>query len=329
MMRQVPSSDYTGQLEAAARFIREHDHFLVIAHVFPDGDAFGSTFAMGFLLQALGKSFLLVNEDKLPEKYYYLSEELGISRTSSVTEIPNQVICLDCADFSRLGSITERLKQTTNILNIDHHPTNDYYGNVQLIRIDAAATAEILYDLVEHMKVPWTQPLATAVYTGILTDTGGFRYANTTPAVLVKASHLLQFGVKANELSYELLEKRSYAHFELLKRSLQTLTMDADKRICWMVVSEHDIVETGATMEDLDGLINYPRNVAGVEVGILFKQIDPNTVKVSLRSIDPINVSDIASSLGGGGHKNAAGVTLHTSLEEAVTKVLAEIKKKL
>lgn len=321
--------NYTGQLEAAARFIHEQDHFLVLAHVFPDGDAFGSTFAMGHLLQKLNKSFTLANEDHLPQKYAYLSRELDIVKTETVIDVPNHVISLDCADYSRLGSITERISSSSKILNIDHHPTNDHYGELHVIRADAAATAEIMFDLIEHMQIPWSKELATAVYTGMLTDTGGFRYANTTPELLEKASKLLQYGVEANQLSYELLEKRSKAHMKLLKRSLQTLAFDHAGRICWMIVTEKDIVQTKASIEDLDGLINYPRNIEGVEAGVLFKQMDKNTVKVSLRSMDPVNVSVVASRLGGGGHRNASGVTMKGSLNEVVEQVISELKHAL
>lgn len=320
-------SDYTGQLEAAARFIHEQDHFLVLAHVFPDGDAFGSTYAMGHILHRLNKSFVLANEDEMPQKFAYLHDEFPLVRADSIQDIPQNVICLDCADFSRLGAISQRLPEHCNLLNIDHHPTNDHYGDVPLIRTDASATAEIIYDLVEHMQMPWSKPLATAVYTGMLTDTGGFRYANTTPALLHKASTLLQYGVEANKLAYELLEKRSKAHIELLKRSLPTLAFEQEGSICWMIVRAKDMQETKANPEDLDGLIQYPRNIEGVEVGILFKQMDDETVKVSLRSADRVNVSAVAARLGGGGHRNASGVTMHGSLDDIVEQVIAELKR--
>lgn len=327
-MTRTPLS-YTGQLEAAARFIHEQDDFLVIAHVSPDGDAFGSTFAIGHVLQALGKKFVLANEDELPGKYTYLSKDLHILRSEELSRIPAHVICLDCADYSRLGAVTERIPESSKLLNIDHHPTNDYYGHVQVIRADAASTTEILFDLIELMQLKWTEELAEAVYTGMLTDTGGFRYANTTPALLEKSSKLLQYGVKANWLSYELLEKRSLAHIQLLKDALQTLSFGRDNRICWMIVSAEAIEKTNASPEDLDGLINYPRNIAGVEVGILFKQMDHDTVKVSLRSMDPVDVSAVASKLGGGGHKNAAGATINGPLEEIVHKVIHQVSQEL
>lgn len=327
MMKRAKLS-YDGQLDEAARFLRENDHFLVLAHVHPDGDALGSTFAMGHLLSSLNKTFELANEDELPQKYQYMQDTLTIKRTSSLSFIPKHIICLDCADFSRLGSIQEQIGADHMLLNIDHHPTNDYYGHVHLIKDDAAATAEIIYDLVEHMHVSWTRELAVAVYTGMLTDTGGFRYANTTSALLHKASQLLQFGVDSNQLADELLEKHSIEHIQLLKRSLQTLTLEEQNRIAWMTVTEKDIVATGAALDDLDGLINYPRNIVGVEIGVLFKQMDTSTVKISLRSnCDHVDVSMLASHWGGGGHKRAAGATIMGELNDVITTVITYTKQ--
>ncbi|MBO9609541.1 MAG: bifunctional oligoribonuclease/PAP phosphatase NrnA [Paenibacillaceae bacterium] len=330
-MSSEATTPYREQLAEAARFLRDHDDYLVVSHVTPDGDAVSSTLAAGLMLQQLGKRYVMINEGNSPRKFDYLSgyESIVNYSATAVDRTFANVISVDCADFKRVGTVSKLFANEVSLLNIDHHPTNDAFGSANLLRFDAAATAEILYDLAYEIGARWTKELSDCIYTGLLTDTGGFRYANTTPKVLQIASEMLQYGVNGNELADHLLEKLSYSHVALLRKALTSLAFTDDKRIAWVQVSAADIEEAQASNEDLEGLVNYPRNIEGVEVGLLFKQVVPDRYKVSMRSAGLVDVSAIAKSFGGGGHVRAAGCTLVGELSEIVDRVVTAVAKEL
>lgn len=329
-----PGSDYMRDLDSAKAFILEQDNFLVVSHVNPDGDAIGSTLAVGEMLRLLGKSYLMVNEGSPPGRLHMLTglkDILNFGEWVAAGKKPSFgcVIAVDCADYKRLGRVSEWLAGKLPLLNIDHHPTNDSFGSVNVIRPDAAATAEILYDLVEHMGVEWTRAMADCVYTGLLTDTGGFRYSNTSPKVLNIASEMLHYGVEGNELADELLEKMTYSHVMLLQKALAKLAFTEDRRIAWTDVTLAEISESGAVDADLEGLVNYPRNIEGVEVGMLFKEIQPGKWKVSFRSAGLVDVAAVAQKFGGGGHVRAAGCSVSGTAGQAVEQIIQEVRRAL
>jgi phosphoesterase RecJ-like protein len=330
-MSRKTTISYEQQLAAANQFIQSNDDFLVVSHIDPDGDAASSTLAISWMLKQLNKKFTMINEGNTPSKFNFLWGFNGIIdySTAAPSRTFEHVISVDCADFSRIGKVKSLFNSTTQILNIDHHRTNDYYGTYQLIREDAAATAEILYDLAVELQINWTTELGNSIYTGLLTDTGGFRYANTTPKVMRIAAEMLQIGVDGNDLADRLLEKLTYSHIILLQKALTTLAFTQDKRISWVSVNLLDIAEAQASNEDLEGLVNYPRNIEGVEVGILFKEVEINKYKVSMRSAGIADVAHIAKSFGGGGHFRAAGCTILGELQDIITRVVKEVGLKL
>lgn len=330
MMSSVTHS-YQEQLHDLKQYIEANDDFLVVSHINPDGDAISSTVAVGWLLQSLGKSYTMINEGPCPHKFQFL---WGSDRIIDASQHPEErlydhVIAVDCADYSRIGDVVKRFATDVKIANIDHHPTNDHYGVVQLIRTDAAATTEILYDLLELFDIAWDDQIATAIYTGLLTDTGGFRFANTTAGVMKIASTLLQYGVKAYELADHLLERMTKSHITLLKKALNTLTFNEDNTVCWLSVDLADMAEAQADNEDLEGLVQYPRNIEGVQIGIFFKEVRDDVYKVSLRSSGTADVSRIAQHFNGGGHVRAAGCTIEGKLKDTIRVVVAEAEKEL
>ncbi|WP_058303977.1 DHH family phosphoesterase [Gorillibacterium timonense] len=319
---------FSEQLKEAARFLREGDDFLVVSHVNPDGDAISSTLAVGEILTQLGKRFTMINDSGNPTKFAFLAGDRIILNDSLHPSVSfKQVVTVDCADYARVGKVMERIPEGTPLLNIDHHRTNDGFGTVQLLHPDAAATAEILYSLINELSLTWNRELATFIYTGMLTDTGGFRYANTNPEVMKIASELLQWGVPGSELAVRLLERLTLSQVRLLQKGLGSLSFSHGGKIAWICISHSDIEELGATSDDMDNLVNYPRNIEGVDVGILFKEMKPGIFKVSLRSAGEVNVAEVASFFGGGGHIRAAGCTVTGSLEEVVADVVREAGK--
>ncbi|WP_223192460.1 DHH family phosphoesterase [Paenibacillus sedimenti] len=323
--------EYVQQLEAAAKFIEQHDDFLVVSHIQPDGDAASSTYATGWILKQLGKSFTMINEGAMPSKFSYLwgsDQVIDFSKESS-QRLYQSIISVDCADFSRMGKISTLFDEQVQLLNIDHHPTNDRFGSCHLIKHDAAATVQILYDLVIHMNLVPTLEVGDCFYTGLLTDTGGFRYSNTTPEVMRIGASLLELGVQGSVIAEHVLERLTYSQTVLLQRALSTLSFAHDRKLAWLAVSLADLEITGASSDDLDGLVNYPRNVEGVEVGILFKEKARGVIKVSLRSAGRVDVAQIAQSLGGGGHVRASGCTIHGTLDEAIARMVQEVGTEL
>lgn len=322
---------YEQDLIGARQFIEQHDDFLVVAHVQPDGDAVSSTLAVGWLLSRLGKTFTMINEGPIPQRMTYMegSERILDMSLTERTRTYGNVICVDCADFKRVGLVSDWMEEGANMLNIDHHPTNDEYGTQTLIKADAAATAEILYDLVKLFDLGWDRNIAEMLYTGILTDTGGFRYSSTSPKVMQIASHLLELGVNGPDLADSLLEQLTKPQFDVLTLSLATLQMSENGKVAWVHVTPEHMVQAGASNEDLEGIVNYPRNIQGVEVGVLFKVINENAVKASMRSAGKVDVAAIAAEFGGGGHVRAAGCRLEGTLEQVTALVIERIKQSL
>ena len=322
---------YEQALQQGKEFLLEHDDFLIVSHVQPDGDAVSSTVMVGWLLSCLGKKFTMINEGPIPPRMHYMwgASEILNGTVSEPSKPYPYVICVDCADYDRVGRVKHWFAEDKQILNIDHHPTNNGYGRVNIIKDDAAATAEILYDLIEVMGLTWDKDVATAAYTGILTDTGGFRYSNTSPKIMEMASALLTYGVNGPELAELLLEQMTFPQLQVLTRALSTLQISEDGKIAWVFVTPQDMEECGAANDDLEGIVNYPRNIQGVEVGIFFKIIADDVVKASFRSNGKVDVAALAKDFGGGGHVRAAGARVEGPWMETVKQVVERVKKEL
>ena len=318
--------EYVEQLDNAVNFINSKNNFLIVSHVQPDGDTISSSLAMAHLLEYLGKSFQLVNGDSLPNKFQFLPMFNQIKSINSITDKKfSNVITIDVADKFRAGDISPLLNEDVKILNIDHHPTNDNFGDVNLILSTAAATTEVIYDLIQQMKVPLDKELATCIYTGLLTDTGGFRYSNTTAKVMKIAAQLLEYEINPGDIAQISLETISIGHVNLLKKALQRIEILENGLLSWTVITLEDLDES-LSNDDTEGIVSYTRNIEGVELGILFKQNRDNEIKVSLRSNKIIDVGAIAKSFGGGGHVRAAGFTYLGTIEKVKEELLAKIK---
>lgn len=323
---------YVQSLERALAFLREGERFAIVAHVAPDGDAIASTLAMGWLLRRLGKPYVMYNQDLVPERIGFLPGSEQIVAYGELkkhllvgTVIPtfDRVIVVDCGDYKRIGEVTELFAPDCQLLNIDHHPSNERYGTHHLLRFDAAATAEIIYELIVHSGTPLDVEVGTSLYTGVLTDTGGFQYASVSAGTFELAAHLTRIGVEGHRISKHLLGTMTRPQLELLRDGLATLQFRGNNRIAYIYVPYDKFVAVGATSEDLEGLVNYARNVEGVEIGILFKQSEEGIIKVSLRSTEAANVSAIAAQFGGGGHFRAAGVRFTgVPAEQVISRVV-------
>lgn len=315
------------QWTQAGQWIHRADHLLIASHLNPDGDALGSTLAVANICKQIGKKVTCVNESPIPEKFSFLPGIHEIQQPESLKTTFQHVIAVDAADRSRLGEkVLQLFDDDVFILNIDHHITNDQFGTVNIICPEACSTAEVIYQWVsEFGNIQWNPSLATCLYTGLLTDTGGFRYQNTSADVLRKAAQLVDYGASASQIAEQSLETSTIEQLKILQRALATLQMSANGQVAWLEVRKEDFDQTGATHEDLAGLVNMARNLVGVEVGILFYEKRPNEVKVSFRSRNRIDVAKIAKQMGGGGHARAAGCTIHGELSAVKQQVIQRI----
>lgn len=314
------------------RLIKENKKFLIVSHINPEGDAVGSSIALALGLKRIGKSVYILNKDTVPDILKFLPYSNLIS-----LRIPSQefdvMFIIDCFGMERTG--LKGLKAKTTVV-IDHHIPHQLNGSrftvhgsrsLNWIDPDASATGELIYRLLRTLRIPIDKEIATNLYTAILTDTGGFRYSNTSPESLNIASRLIKAGADPWKITQEVYESLSFNRLRLLGLCLSILKKEG--KLAWVTVTQDMFKKTDTSRQDTENLADYPRRIKGVEVGILFRQEGKGLYKISLRSKGRVNVAEIAGVFGGGGHHNAAGCELKGSLKEVKRKVFRAIRKAL
>lgn len=307
-----------------AQELKNNERFLLATHVNPDGDAIGSLGALALVLEGMGKQVVAYCQDEVPEFLRFLPYADRIVREISGLDRFEVAVVLDCGAFDRIGSAVEVLQHVGKIIHIDHHSSSGDFGQLNLVRPECSSTAEILYEIFQAIPVSLTPEVAENIYTAILTDTGSFRFANTTARTLAIAAEMVSLGVAPEKVAGEIYDSMSPERIELLARSLDTLTLRSNGRVAAMHVSRRMLEETGTSFIDTDGFVNYPRAISTAEIAIFFRELDADEVNVSLRSRSGHDVAEFARIHGGGGHHNAAAFRLGGSLSEVVEKVLTE-----
>lgn len=315
-----------------ATLLRQAPEVLVTSHEDPDGDALGSLVALGLALKSLSKKVVLVLEEPVPAPYLFLAESKEVLEPTSLTSLalPATVVFCDCSTPERVGpSLVAKLREAEFWINIDHHVSNTYFGHLNYVEPSAAATAELIFQVIKALNVAITKEVATALYLGIVTDTGSFRFENTKPETLRQAAELLSEGADLAAIRENLWEEKSLLSLRLLAAVLPTLTFAAGGKIAWISLEKAALDCLGARNGDLEGLVDYPRSVAGVEVGMFFRETEPGLVKVGLRSKKYLDVNLLAQEFGGGGHPRAAGCTVKGFLSEVIPRVVNAASKRL
>jgi phosphoesterase RecJ-like protein len=310
-------------IAAIARELRENERFLLTTHVNPDGDAIGSLGALALVLEDMGKKVVAYCQDEVPGFLQFLPYSDRIVREIPGLDGFDVAVVLDCGELDRIGNAAEVLQHVEQIIHIDHHSSSDDFGQLNLVRPESSSTAEILYDIIQAIPVSLSTEAAENIYTAILTDTGSFRFANTTARALDIAAEMVTLGVAPDKIASKIYDSMSPERLRLLAMSLQTLTVRAKGRLATMQVSRRMLEETKTTFIDTDGFVNYPRGISSVEMAIFFREMDAGMVNVSLRSRGKLNVAAFARTYGGGGHHNAAAFRAEGSLIEVVDKILA------
>ena len=305
--------------------LRRAHRVLVTSHRSPDGDALGSALGLAEMLRLLGVEAQVVNRDPHPASLAFLP---GLESVQVVDRLPagfageyDLAVVLECPGLDRPG--LDGL-DALPIVNIDHHLSNETYGEVNWIDETAPAVGEMVLRLVQAAGVPLGADLATNLYTALVTDTGDFRYANTTPRAFTAATDLVLAGARPHHIAEALWEHVPARVVRLTGAVLQTLEVLAGGRLAVVWCDREMLDRAGAMPEDTENLVNYPRSIDGVEVAVLLKAFAPDSVRVSLRSRGAVDVRLVASAFGGGGHREAAGCTIPMPLTEAL-KALVKV----
>lgn len=312
-------------IEEIKRAIYSGNRFLITSHIRLDGDALGSELALYLMLKGLGKQAVVCNQDETPEQYRFLPGAETIVHRLEHTDSFDVGFVLDCANLERVGNLAADIASIGTLISIDHHISNNGFARIHMLDPEASSTAEILYRLIMAMKLELTPDICTNLYAAILTDTGGFRYYNTSSETLRSAGDLIEGGANPQWISENIYESEPPEKLKLLAAAMGTMEIDLEGKVAYMVVTSDHLRQTGATLDHTDGFVDIPRTVRGVDIALLFTQIEENRFKISLRSKGSVNVEKIASKFGGGGHTNAAACRIQGDLETVKLRMLNAI----
>lgn len=323
------------RFDKAIEVMKKGKRFLVVSHVSPEGDAVGSLLGVALALRSIGKEAVAYLEDPVPELFTFLPGAETVVHDLDGAGAFDATFAVDCGQKERLGKDFVELKEPGTIVNIDHHATNDSFGDVNVIVPDASAAGELVYDLVKAAGIKITKDIAVNLYVAIHTDTGSFRYSSSTAESFIKAGDLVRCGAEPWDISRRIYENNPLRKYKLLGMVLSTLDLiDAADggngiKIATLLVTKEMFSKAGAGKDDADGFVNYARGIEGVQVGMLLRETGTNQYKVSLRSKGDVDVARVSMAFGGGGHRNAAGFATEGTLEEIKGKVIAAIRERI
>lgn len=318
-------------IENIIDYINRSNDFIVTSHISPDGDNIGSTLSMYNSLKKLKKNVYYVLDDTPPKNLEFLLKDVNILKSNEFNIDKFNIISLDCGDRKRICLSDEIKDKAQKIICIDHHASNDKYGDLNYIDTNASSTCELVYNVLVAYNKKYNidlidENIATFLYTGLVTDTGNFMYSNTHPTSFDMAKNLLLKGAKKENIIQNIFQSNSANYYKLLGEALNTLDI-IDNKVACISINKEMLKRNIISFNDVDGITSYTRDIEGVEVGILLKEKKDNEIKVSLRSKSYVDVSKIAQSFGGGGHIKAAGCTIYDTIENAKKKIIDSVLK--
>jgi phosphoesterase RecJ-like protein len=309
--------------------IKRHKRFLVTTHSNPEGDALGAELVVGGLLRSLGKQVSIVNDDPVPREYAFLPDVGRIIRFSEFKKGGNFdcLLLVDCSDISRCGKVQSLRQSCHSVINIDHHISNTLFGEVNWVGVSFSSASEMVYRLCRQLDYPLTSKDALLLYVGIMTDTGSFRYSNTTADTHAVAADLLSYGIPVNKVYNCVYGNIPYEDMRLLSKVLLGLKQAAGGKIVWAQVEKNILRKSSLSFDVSEYILSFARAIKGAEVVVLFKENfgGRHDVRVNFRSHGRIDVNKIACYFGGGGHKTASGCTLAGSLVKIRKTVLRKV----
>ncbi len=312
-----------GKIKEAAEFLMANDDFYILIHQSPDGDAVGSSHALWHVLRSMGKRARILCSDPIPDRFDFITSEY-----SDEDFEPKVIVTVDVAEPALLG---EKLSGYADKVDfcIDHHISNRGYAKNSLVHADAAAACEVLFELFNSMEIPMTRQIATCLYTGIATDTGCFRFSNTTTDTHIAAAVLLTYRINHAAINRRMFEIKSKERIAIESYLSTHLEYECEDRVAVMPITIDVQKKFGMKDEDFDGLSSLALQAESVEVGITIKQKTEDKFKISFRSSNDVDVSAICSSFGGGGHVKAAGCTLFGTYEDVRNRLVSAVSEVL
>lgn len=307
--------------------IKESNKIAILSHIMPDGDSIGSSLALYNALKKSGADVRFILDDEIPKIYRFLEGSDRIRRPGQFEGF-DIIIALDCGDAERLGKSSLYLNNNY-VINIDHHVSNNGFGNINLIDKDSAATGEIIYDIIKLLEIEMDRPICECLYTAIVTDTGQFQYSNTTFRTHQIVGDLINNGVNVSLMFEKIYQNNSKEKIVLIKTALSALEFFHNDAISCISLTLEQMKETKAMDEDTEGIINLARDIDCVEVAIFIKELEPGKIKVGLRSKKKADVAAVALRFGGGGHVHAAGCTVKGTVAEVKGKILEAVAEEL
>lgn len=303
-------------LIAAVEFLKNNDEYLILTHAHPDGDTLGCGFALCEALTSLGKKAVVRCGDRVPEKYAYMG-----SVCESDVEF-SKIIAVDVADAKLLGRDFEARFGGNVDLCIDHHGSNRLYAERTLLDPTAAAACEVILEVIRALGAEVTKTIADNIFTGLSTDSGCFRYSNVTPRTLRMAADMIEAGAEYSRINTLMFETKTRTYVALERLALESMRMYLDEKCAFITITQDMFRQSGSDESEVDAIAAIPRQIEGVLVGVTMREKTDGTFKVSMRSHEGVDVSEICSMMGGGGHPRAAGCTLECDVESARNRVV-------
>jgi bifunctional oligoribonuclease and PAP phosphatase NrnA len=309
--------------------IRASKNICIVGHVRPDGDCVGSELALACALKNEGKKVTCWNEDSVPDKLAFLDPDRLMEKPKHGLKF-DLVIATDCASFERLGKCGEAIVNRKQLINIDHHQSNTRYGDINWISAREASTGELIFKLLKAASWSITPKIADCLFTAVSTDTGSFQYSTTKPMTYHTAGELVKRGANLAKICDEVYQSYPMSRVRLLKHLYNKFRLTHDDQIAYLWLKKKDFTRTGADTSESEGLIDHIRDMKPVEVACVFEELEPGLTRISLRSKNgKVNVNEIASLFGGGGHKAAAGARIPGSPLSTQRRVISAIKNAL
>lgn len=305
--------------------INKSKNICILSHVNPDGDSIGSLLALGMALKRNNAKRVAIGKvDRIPEQFNFLPN-IELIEDVDLDIKYDLLITLDCSDIGRLGKLKDIVNNSKTIINIDHHITNEMFGDINIVDEKSASTGEIVFKFIEQMNYQLTSDIATCLYVAISTDTGSFKYDSTSYETHIIASKLLNTGINLNEIVVNLYQSKSLRKTKLMIKSLSSLELFFNNKLGIVKVTQDMLSQFEASLEDADDIVEFIRDIDDVEVSCVLKEINSREVKVALRSKKYVDVSEVAKTFGGGGHIKASGCTIMEDVETAKTMIIKKM----
>jgi phosphoesterase RecJ-like protein len=317
----------TASLKTLCQELKKGKRFLVCSHIEPEGDTGGAALALNSLLRRLGKKSWVICDDPVPEQISFLGNHVEWHQTNHFKRFKDidTFVIVDAPSLQRAGQIWNQLPPHTRVINIDHHVSNEFFGDVNYVDVKSAACGEIIYDVFKAFKMRPNKEEAIYLYIAISTDTGSFRYSNTTVRTHRLISELIASGLDVADLNDRLYSIYNPARLKLYSMLLNEVKVNAKKKIGWSILRNRFFKQTHTTPNDANGFIDFLKYLKGVKAVFLVIETRPQACKVSFRSKGSFNVNRIAQHFGGGGHKKASGCNFMTSPDQAVGNILRRL----